>query len=360
MNKIVKRILISAGAILGAIILIVGGYVIYVVASYSRIEDNLALTPEGSGSAEIATGEEYTVVTQNLGFGAYTADFTFFMDGGKESRARSADSVKACVKAGAEKVKSFDPDFAFFQEVDTGSTRSFKIDEREIVKEYFGGFSSSFAVNYHSAYLFYPVFEPHGASNSGMLTFSKATIASATRRSLPISTGFSKFLDLDRCYSVSRVPVVGGKELVLVNVHLSAYGGSDEIRAAQMNMVLGEIQSEYDKGNYCVVGGDFNHDFTGDSTQKLNGGEEVDFGWAMPFPAEMMESYPAAVRAVDYSDGLKPTCRNCDVPYKKGNFTIIVDGFLTSKNVEVTYLDNVVTGFEYSDHNPVVMKFRLA
>ncbi len=359
MNKIVKRILIALGAFLGIIVLVVGGYVIYVVASYSRIEDNLALTPENASDGAVRTGEEYTVVTQNLGFGAYTADFTFFMDGGKESRARSADSVKACVSQGAEKVRSFDPDFAFFQEVDTGSTRSYDIDEREIVKSYFEGFSSAFAVNYRSAYLFYPIFEPHGASNSGMLTLSKSAINSATRRSLPISTGMSKFLDLDRCYSVSRVPVEGGKELVLVNVHLSAYGGSDEIRAAQMNMVLGEIQAEYDKGNYCVVGGDFNHDFTGDSTQKLNGGEHVDFGWAMPFPTDMLSEYPAVVHATDYSDGLKPTCRNCDVPYKEGNFTIIVDGFLVSKNVRVTYLDNVVTGFAYSDHNPVVMKFTL-
>ena len=157
MNKIVKRILIALGAFLGIIVLVVGGYVIYVVASYSRIEDNLALTPENASGGVVRTGEEYTVVTQNLGFGAYTADFTFFMDGGKESRARSADSVKACVSQGAEKVRSFDPDFAFFQEVDTGSTRSYDIDEREIVKSYFEGFSSSFAVNYHSAYLFYPI-----------------------------------------------------------------------------------------------------------------------------------------------------------------------------------------------------------
>ena len=44
---------------------------------------------------------------------------------------------------------------------------------------------------------------------------------------------------------------------------------------------------------------------------------------------------------------------------KEGNFTIIVDGFIVSDNVTVTSLENVVTGFVYSDHNPVVMKFKL-
>ena len=34
--------------------------------------------------AEVKTNTPYTALTQNLGFGAYTADFTFFMDGGTE------------------------------------------------------------------------------------------------------------------------------------------------------------------------------------------------------------------------------------------------------------------------------------
>ena len=191
-----------------------------------------------------------------------------------------------------------------------------------------------------------------------MLTLSKYKISSALRRSLPISESFSKFLDLDRCYSVSRIPVENGKELVLINVHLSAYGGSDEIRKAQMTMLFNEIKDDYEKGNYVVCGGDYNHDFTGTSTQKLNGGETVDFGWAQPFPDDLLPD--CIVRADNYTDGkTEPTCRDCDVPYKEGNFTIIVDGFLVSKNVEITYLENVQTGFAYSDHNPVVMKFLL-
>ena len=178
------------------------------------------------------------------------------------------------------------------------------------------------------------------------------------RRSLPISTGFSKFLDLDRCYTVSRVPTENGRELVLYNVHLSAYGGSDEIRAAQMNMLFGDMLGEYRQGNYVVCGGDFNHDFTGNSTQVLNGGEMTDFGWAQPFPIEML---PEGLTRCDNYTGevTQPTCRNCDIPYVEGNFTIIVDGFIVSDNVTVNYLENVQTGFRYSDHNPVLMRFVL-
>ena len=62
-------------------------------------------------------------------------------------------------------------------------------------------------------------------------------------------------------------PECVGKELVLYNVHLSAYGGSDEIRTAQMTMLFNDMKAEYEKGNYTVCGGDFNHDFTGDSNK---------------------------------------------------------------------------------------------
>ena len=71
-------------------------------------------------------------------------------------------------------------------------------------------------------------------------------------------------------------------------MHSSAYGGSDEIRTAQMTMLMGDMKSEYDKGNYVICGGDFNHDFTGTSTKDLNGGSDVDFGWAQPFPDNLI------------------------------------------------------------------------
>lgn len=355
MKKAVKAIAV----IFGVILLVVLGYVAYVFLTYDRIADGQELTPGGDAVEMMAAPDrEYTIMTQNVGFGAYTQDFTFFMDGGESSRAASKDSVEHCIDGISEQVQRFNPDFIFFQEVDTDSTRSHHVDERQMLSESFDGYQEVFAVNYHSAYLMYPLTEPHGKSNSGILTLSREKITSALRRSLPISTSFSKFLDLDRCYSISRLPVKNGKELVLFNVHLSAYGGSDDIRKAQMTMVFDEMKAEYDKGNYCIAGGDFNHDFTGDSTQKLNGVGLTDFGWAQPFPAQWL---PDGIQRCLSYDGeeLIPTCRNCDVPYDENTFVIIVDGFLVSDNVTVTHLENIDASFTFTDHNPVLMRFKL-
>ena len=346
--------------VLIAILIAVIAYLLYVVLTYSRIPDNQPLEVEGAAESDVVSlSEEYTVVTQNLGFGAYTKDFTFFMDGGEESWAESPESVRSCIKAAADRVLTFDPDFIIFQEVDIDSTRSYHIDQYAILTEYFGNYSRLKAINYNSAFLAYPFTEPHGASYSSMATFSRFSITSSLRRTFPISTSFSKFLDLDRCYTVSRIDVENGKELIIYNVHSSAYGGSDEIRTAQMTMLMNDMKAEYEKGNYVICGGDFNHDFTGDSTQRLNAGlGTLEYGWAQPFPAELIPD--GFSRCISYNDGaVNPTCRNCDVPYEEGNFTIIVDGFIVSDNVECIEVENIVTGFEYSDHNPVVLKFKL-
>ena len=64
--------------------LIVLGYVVYVAAEYARIEDNLQLSvDEGAAEAEAHTGVEYGIVTYNIGFGAYSPDFSFFLDSGE-------------------------------------------------------------------------------------------------------------------------------------------------------------------------------------------------------------------------------------------------------------------------------------
>ena len=356
----IKKILKFALILLVVLLLVVLAYLAYVIFTYDRIEDKQPLTIEGEALEDIVSlNTEYTIVTQNLGFGAYVQDFTFFMDGGTESRARSEDSVIESINNAMAQIEGLDPDFILFQEVDIDSTRSYHVDQYNMLSNKFTDYSRCKAINYDSAYLMYPFTEPHGASYSSMATFSRFTIDSSLRRSFPISTSLSKFLDLDRCYSVSRIAVEGGKELIIYNVHSSAYGGSDEIRTAQMTMLMNDMKAEYDKGNYVICGGDFNHDFTGDSTQKLNGGlGTLDFGWAQPFPDELIPD--GFSRAISYKNGeVNPTCRDCDIPYEEGNFTIIVDGFIVSDNVKVVEVENIVTGFTYSDHNPVVLKFIL-
>ncbi len=343
------------------VILVAGGYVAYVFLSYSRIEDNLALQPEGSSGEVAKVGEEYTIVSYNLGFGAYTDDFTFFMDEGKESRARSKDSVINCINNTTDTALSFNPDIVLFQEVDIGSTRSFQVEQRNIINDKFaaaGTYDNVFAQNYNSAYLMYPITKPHGASKSGILTESRFDITSALRRSLPIATGFKKVLDLDRCYSISRIPVEDGKELVLINQHLSAYGTDAVQGNAQLEMLFEDMKAEYDKGNYVICGGDFNHDFTVGSKEYFNPGTDKTYTWCEPFPDDIIPD--GFTKCTNYAEGMIPSTRYTNEPYVPGkSFTVILDGFIVSDNITCKYVQNIDEAFKYTDHNPVVMKFEL-
>ena len=64
-------------------IVLVGGYIGYVAKQYYRIEDNLELLCNNNQHPQVKTGQEYTISTFNIGFGAYTHDFSFFMDSGE-------------------------------------------------------------------------------------------------------------------------------------------------------------------------------------------------------------------------------------------------------------------------------------
>ena len=95
------------------------------------------------------------------------------MDGGKSSWAKSKESSKKTVQSAGELVASKDPDFALIEEVDLNSTRSYHVDEYSILKETIPSYNTVFAQNYDSAFLFYPLNQPHGKKSVRTCTFFK-------------------------------------------------------------------------------------------------------------------------------------------------------------------------------------------
>lgn len=350
-----------------ALILAVAGYVIYMQVNYYRIEDHTPLEVEHNTDDKLCTGETYTAVTYNIGFGAYGPDYSFFMDmgemedgtetQGKYGKAISKESVEAHTEGAIQELMALDADFMLLQEVDVDSTRSYHVDQAEAMKDAFPEYGNVFANNFHSTYLLYPLSDPHGAVQAGLLSFSRYSVDGAERRSYPVDNSFiTKFTDLDRCFSVMRLPVEDGHELVLINSHMSAYDEGGLVRAQQLELLNSVMEEEYKAGNYVIVGGDFNHAL----------GEAVAEGFAsqQKFPA-----WVALLTQDDLVEGITiqraenelevPTCRGADIPYTKGvNYTTVVDGFLVSDNIKAT-AENIDTDFAYSDHNPVKLEFEL-
>jgi endonuclease/exonuclease/phosphatase family metal-dependent hydrolase len=357
------------------LILTVGGYVAYVAANYYRIEDNQSLSAEGGANSKVQKNNEYTLLSYNVGFGAYSPEYTFFMDEGemkdgtktvgKYGKGISYADVNKNVEGQASVLSAQSADFMFLQEVDEDADRSYHINMLEKFKQTFPAYGAVFANNFHTPYLMYPFNDPIGSSQAGILTLTKYKAESAVRHSFPLSGSFfSDVFDLDRCFSATYLPVDGTSSyLVLVNLHMSAYDEGGTVRAKQLETLNTFLKSERDKGNYVVAGGDFNHCLIADQfdsdEEALNyfASNQVTPDWvknSVLHNAELTEGFTIAA-STNYS-----TCRGADMVYEEGvTYSTVIDGFIVSDNVTVNYEGTINTNYAYSDHNPVKIKFEL-
>ena len=366
MKRNTKSLLTALLLLAAACVVTIAIYACYVLFSFYRISDNLELEVKNNQEKTLSVGKEYSALTYNVGFGAYDHDFSFFLDTaewkdsssttGKYGKAISRDHLIRNVEGQAEVLRENPADFILLQEVDTDSTRSYHINMVSYFEETFPFMSSTYAVNFHSPWLNLPIFDPIGIVNSGIVSLSRYGVSYAERRSYPIASDFSKLFDLDRCFMVQRIPVEGGRTLVLINSHMSAYDEGGIVRETQLKMLTDLMKKEYEKGNWVIVGGDFNH-CLGKEYQDVYPSEQVVPCWAYILDNENLPDHFSLVKP---TNGLEyATCRNADTPYIYGaNYRTIVDGFIVSDNVEAE--SHVIdTDFLYSDHQPVMMKFTL-
>lgn len=364
---VVKRIGKVILGILILLVVIVGGYYLYLSANYYRIPDHKKLTVGNNQGQQLEVNRVYKATTYNVGFGAYNHQFDFFMDSGElkngkklhghRGTAISRQAVLDSTNGVIDTMKKQNPDFMFFQEIDTNSTRSFHVNQVKMLENHFPEYGHDFASNFHSAYLAVPPTNPHGIVRSGLLSMSKYRMLSAERRKYPVSSGpIEKFVDLDRCFVVMKFPVENGKNLVMINSHMSAYDKGGKMRKAQMKLLSSVMEKEYHAGNYVIVGGDFNHALGKDMMTHFEHQEKIP-SWVSVLDQKMLPKDFTMVKAKNRET--VATCRATDMKYDpKVNYMTICDGFIVSKNVKATAHD-INTHFEYTDHNPVRLNFEL-
>ena len=138
------------------------------------------------------------------------------------------------------------------------------------------------------------------------------------------------------------------------NLHLSAYSSDGNISDDQLELLITDKAEEYAAGNYILGGGDMNKDLLGDSSDYF-GIKGDQYTWAKPLNTKFFEDKP--LHLVCSSN--VPSCRVADAPYSPQQFVVLIDGFIVSDNIEVISNTTISTGFQYSDHNPVEMSFKL-
>ncbi len=303
------------------------------------------------------TEEEYPsenikVLTFNIGYGNLNKDADSFLDGGTEVRSGDKETVMQNVAAITATMMEAKADVYFVQEIDENSTRSFGINQRENLANSIKG-DSAYAQNYLCDFVPFPL-PPIGKVNSGVMTLTDFKMINAERIALPCPFSWPvSTANLKRCLFVSYHDIEGSSaDLVLVNLHLEAYDNG-EGKIAQTKMLWEILEKEYAKGNYVIAGGDFNQMFPG--TEEKYPIFTADL-WK---PGVLEES--ALPEGWQYVfDGSVPTCRLLDKAYdEETSQHYVIDGFIISPNVELIYTETLDCGFEFSDHNPVVMEIKL-
>lgn len=342
------------GSVLLGIVLIMLTYVLVIlcVGMYKRFQtEDVESVPVSSQSSVLnELSEEINVYTWNIGYACLDATSDFFYDGGKMMRP-AMERVEVNLKGILDEINSWvDADVVLLQEVDVHSKRSWNLPLRDEIlrsSSYKLPFSA-FACNYDVKFVPLPWFQPMGRIYSGLLTLSKAFIQDAKRISYPSNFPFPKNLFfLQRCFLVTEFSI-GQKSLLIVNTHNSAFDGG-VLKTQEMAVLKEFLLNEYSKGKYIVVGGDWNQVPNGYPVSGLSKYEET------PIPP----SYPARhwTWAVDCK---VKSNRKVDRPFEDGiTFATVFDFYLLSPNVESIEIECLDRKFEFSDHQPVRIKFRL-
>jgi endonuclease/exonuclease/phosphatase family metal-dependent hydrolase len=342
--------------LLYVILSLVGAFLLFLL--YAVIDDykpaEVSVQPIECEPDILSDSLQIKLLIWNIGYAGLDASMDFFYDGGKQMRPDQEGVISNMEGITSTLAPYIGFDFILLQEVDQDSKRSYHVNEFQEIKDQFKGYYSSFGMNYDVGFVPIPVTEPMGKVQSGLMTLSLHCPGSVERHSFPGNYSWPmKLFMLDRCFLVNRFQVGTQKELVIINTHNSAYDDGS-LRAQQMSYLRNFLLSEYENGNYVIVGGDWNQTPYGlEPELPSHRFDTVDLTYVeKDFPA------PGWLWAYDVN---MPTNRRLAQPYDQASTpTTIIDYFLTSPNIQIEHVNTIDLGFQYSDHQPVELQARLS
>ena len=357
--RVFVRVVVVFGIFIGLVLALL------TITEY-RPDDIEVLTIENNGNATLEIGSSLTLMTFNIGYAGLGEDEDFILDGGSKARPNSLEVVEGYFDGILDVLKTHSADIYLLQEVDLRARRSYNLNQVDLIHDHLGNdFSSTFAYNFKAVFVPFPIsFTDYiGPVESGLQTLSRYQIESSERHQFPGSFSWPlRVANLKRAMLISRFEVENtDKELVIVNLHMSAYDSDGSLREAEMAYLRAFMEAEYALGNFVIIGGDFNQTFPSvvDNEVTRMRIPEDDDAYYVAFPIEDSFLPNGFVYAIDET---LPTCRLLNQSYNpgsEGTQYYIIDGFMVSDNIQVDNVYTVDHGFAYSDHNPVMLEITL-
>jgi len=348
-----KLILFIVSAIL-LIILAAGGFLLFLTIMDFRPEKVKELRVMYGENLPSFNDSVVTIFTWNIGYGGLGKEMDFFHEGGTMVRP-DTKKFNDYFEGISDLVKKYNTmDFIFIQEVDRHSKRSYYLDEARELAVNLETRGFSFAKNYDCRYVPVPLNEPMGRVMSGIATYTRFKPSSAER--IDYETRFSWPTDmvmLKRCFLVMRFPLASGKEWVLINTHNSVFDSGAVLRRKELKLLHSYVMNDFNKGNYVIIGGDWNMNPRGFIPDSVKTGDKVRRNYP-PIGDDFLPGWQFVF------DNSRPSNRDVNEPYVLGKtYTTIIDFFVLSPNLEPVSVNTIPAEFANSDHLPVVMKARV-
>lgn len=348
--KVLKFIL----KIIALLVILFGLFLLHAtVVNYSPAEKEVVAEYPNPDTIQIE--KKFSLMIWNIGYCGLSDDMDFFYDGGVQVRT-SKENVSENIKANLNLIKNNDSlDFILLQEVDARSRRSYFTNQLDSISQKLPNHSNYFGLNYNVRFVPIPPRNPLGEVNSGLNSYTKYRPSSVVRYSFPGSFDWPvSIFNLDRCFLVMRFPTNNGKELLVINTHNSAYDDGS-LKKQEMEYLKTFLFEEFNKGNYIIVGGDWNQNPPG-FDQNMVGKKATPKRFVLnPISSDYLPE--------DWKwiyDPVTPSNRYLNFPYDKEKSTkVTIDFYLISPNIEDLHVEVIDLDFKNSDHQPVICVLKL-
>lgn len=362
-----RKIFKYTGYLAAAFLLYILGFLVFGTLTDYMPTGTERLEPSTGRQAVESVVEDSIVrlLTWNVGYGGIgDKDFFFYNRPSgfwwtELGTVRPTDErVKGNVLGQEITLKGNPADIYLLQEIDTAARRSHYINQLAVARRSRSDYAAYFAPNFKSKRVPIPILQPwdhYGYVVGGLVNLSRYQPTVAERIQLPGEFPWpTRLFQLDRCALRQVTPTASGKELVVYNVHLSAYDQKGNIREQQMAALKEMALADFEAGRYVIIGGDWNQMPPG-------------FNW---FGLNPTVKTRRQLFAIDYEfmppgwqfayDPTTGSSRTSAAPYdpKKTRQTVI-DFFLVSPNLRVRMVKGITQAYRYSDHQPVYLEVEM-
>lgn len=290
----------------------------------------------------------------NIGYCGLGKNMDFFYDGGSQVRTSRETTIMNLSFVRQFLIDNDTCQFILLQEVDQKSKRTYRINEADTFNLALPLHKSFFAANYKVKFVPVPPTSPMGSVKSGLQTFSDFVPSSSIRYNFPGDYSWpTNLFMLDRCFLVNRYPLTNGKEFLVVNSHNSAFDDGS-LKAQEMEYIKSFLLNEFEKGNYVIVGADWNQNPPGFSPKE--------FSSELTYERFQLNAIEKDFMPADWKwifNPSVPTNRNLATPYEPNLSTLtILDFYLISPNLHASSIRTFDLSFEHADHQPVLLELQ--